>query len=146
MPVKEVTPELQKLRIEAEELGVEWDNRYGKEGLTKLIEEFKLEKVKEFEAMKEEATEAPEEKNIPTENLTNEVTFLGNTEPEPEPEPAPPAPPTSPVVMAPVHAQAEFAQPPKREIPGDVKEALDWLGGFSIGRTNIVSRYIESLL
>lgn len=46
------------------------------------------------------------------------------------------------------------AQPPraetftrvKAEVPGDIAEALKELSGYSIGRVNTISRYIETLL
>lgn len=38
-----------------------------------------------------------------------------------------------------------FTQP-KREIPANVTEALEWLGHYSIGRTNLICKYIDTLL
>lgn len=41
---------------------------------------------------------------------------------------------------------AEVATPPQREIPANVADALKWFGAYSIGRANLISKYIDTLL
>lgn len=54
------------------------------------------------------------------------------------PAPTPPDPKYQPA--------PETVTLPQREIPDNVTEALKWLGAYSIGRVNLVNRFIESLL
>lgn len=44
------------------------------------------------------------------------------------------------------HKGGERYEKSTREMPAPVVDALKWFGAYSIGRANIVQRYIESLL
>jgi hypothetical protein len=40
----------------------------------------------------------------------------------------------------------ETFTPPQRQIPANVAEALKWLSAYSIGRVNLIAKYIDTLL
>lgn len=51
-----------------------------------------------------------------------------------------------PAAPAAAHRGGERYEKSTREMPAPVVDALKWFGAYSIGRANIVQRYIESLL
>ena len=56
-----------------------------------------------------------------------------------KPKPSAPSPAPAP------DKYVEKVEPPPEDTPQNVKDALKWFGAYSIGRVNIVKRYIEHL-
>lgn len=152
---KMTEPEAEAIRSDATDLDtlrkmckireIEWHPRHKATSLRRLIDEY-------------------EERNAPPGDLKDQVevanTGFASDKPQtpdwaaggcPVPSAAPTAAELKPTMdemdrtAVPRVAAAETFTPSNHELPPPVADALKWFGAYSIGRANIVKRYIDSL-